>query len=104
MAASLLYNAHAYITHRLPIPCTLLKRVILRGDLDVEVAAENRDLLHNVFTHARYLGEEEEGEEAGNAAEATEKGTAWGRVSLWSRGIWEWRTYVFMRVRAVMPW
>ena len=42
----------------------------------MEVVAENGDLLHNVLAHARYLGEEEEGEEAGDAAEATEEGTA----------------------------
>lgn len=45
----------------------------------MEVVAENGDLLHNVLAHARYLCEEEEGEEAGHAAEAAEEGTAGGK-------------------------
>lgn len=62
--------------HIPPSPLHRLKGVVLRRNLDVEVAAQYGHLLHDVLAHARYLGEEEEGEEAGDAAEATEESTA----------------------------
>lgn len=53
-------------------PKNHLKRVVFWRDLLDKVIAENRHLLHNVLAHARYLSEEEEGEEAGHAAEGAE--------------------------------
>ena len=53
-----------------------LERVVLWSNLLVEIATKDRHLLHDVVAHARYLGEEEEGEESSNTAEAASKSTA----------------------------
>jgi len=81
---------------------TRLERVILRRNLLDKVVSENRHFLYNVLAHARYLGEEEEGEEAGYAAEAAGENTTivelgfvavegeggWGRTLWWVLGRW----------------
>jgi hypothetical protein len=46
-----------------------LKGVVLRRNLNVEVASQDGDLLHDVLAYTRYLGEHEEGEEAGSTTE-----------------------------------
>lgn len=53
-----------------------LEGVVLRRNFVVEEVAENGDLLDDVVAHAGHLGEEEEGEEAGYAAEAAGKSAA----------------------------
>jgi hypothetical protein len=68
-------------TYNTPFHCTPsrpahLERVILRRDLLDKVVSEDGDLLHNVLADARYLGEEEEGEETGYTAEAASESTA----------------------------
>jgi hypothetical protein len=50
-----------------------LKRIVLRCDLLNIVVSEYRDLLHDVVADLGYLGEEEEGEETGDATETTEE-------------------------------
>jgi len=55
-----------------------LKGVVLWGHLDLEVVSQDRHLLHDVLAHTRYLGKEEEGEEAGYATEAGGETTAGG--------------------------
>lgn len=61
-----------------PRPCsaTHLKWVVLGCDLDCEELVQDGDLLHDVVADLGDLGEEEEGEEAGYAAEATGEDTA----------------------------
>lgn len=53
-----------------------LKRVVFWRNLDCKVFVENRNPFHDVVAHLGDLGEEEEGEEAGNAAETSGKHTA----------------------------
>lgn len=76
-----LFNLYNTSTH-IPPPWQgrRLEGVVLRRNLDVKVVAQNGDLLHDVVAHAGHLGEEEEGEDAGNAAEAGCEGAAgrWG--------------------------
>lgn len=53
-----------------------LEGVVLRGDLLDEVGANEGDLLHDVLSYARNVGEEEEGEDTGDGTEASSGGTA----------------------------
>ena len=53
-----------------------LEGVVLRGDLLDEVVANEGNLLHNVLSYARDVGEEEEGEDTGNGTKASGGGTA----------------------------
>jgi hypothetical protein len=59
-----------------------LKGVVLWCNLDVEVVAQDGDLLHDVLANLGHLGEEEEGEESSYTTEAAGKGTAAKSVSL----------------------
>lgn len=54
------------------MPNMHLKWVVFWRDFLDPVIPEKRDFLHDVFAHARYLREEEKGEEAGDAAESAE--------------------------------
>jgi hypothetical protein len=72
-----------YISHQ-PACAMHLKRVVLWRNLDVEVVSQYGDLLHNVLAHTRYLGEEEEGEEAGCATESGGEDATVMKVRLWS--------------------
>lgn len=53
-----------------------LEGVVLGGDLLDEVVADEGDLLHDVLSYAGDVGEEEEGEDAGNGTKASGGGTA----------------------------
>lgn len=61
-----------------------LERVVLGRDLDLEVVGQHGHLEHDVVAHARHLGEEVEGEDAGDGAEAGGGGAAvfWFCVSI----------------------
>ena len=92
----------------LPDRHTNLERVILRRNLLDKVVSEHGHFLHNVLAHARYLGEEEEGEETGYAAEAAGENTTIVELGFVAfGGGWEdgrMGTYALMSARAVMPW
>lgn len=94
------------ILYTLPSPLHHLKWVVLRKNLNVEVASYYGNLLHDVLTHTRYLGEEEEGEESGYTTETASEHTTRARVSGWMRlrGGARMITYAFMSCLAVMPW
>jgi hypothetical protein len=53
-----------------------LKGVVLWSNLNVEVVAQHRDLLHNVLANLGNLGEEEQGKESSYTTEAAGKSTA----------------------------
>lgn len=76
-----MYGTHSPTAPSLQPPH--LEGVVLRGHLDDEVVAEHGDLHHDVVAHARDLGEEEEGEEAGDAAKAGCEGAAVEWLVLW---------------------
>lgn len=83
-----------------------LERVVLRRNLLLEEAAQ-RSPHHDVVANLGDLGEEEEGEEAGNAAESGSQGAAVMCKCRFGRGcgMWIWElTYALMSWRAVMPW
>jgi hypothetical protein len=60
------------------------ERVILRRDLFDEVVAHDRKFDHDVFPDLRYLGEEEEGKDAGSTAEACCYAATVGRIGVGS--------------------
>jgi hypothetical protein len=53
-----------------------LEGVVLGGNLLDEVAANERNLLHDILSYLGDVGEEEEGEDTGNGTEASSGGTA----------------------------
>ena len=59
-----------------------LEGVVLGGDLLLEELADEGDLEDDVVAHAGHLGEEPEGEEAGNATEASGETTTARLVSM----------------------
>ena len=73
---------------RVPSPPTALldlqhlEGVVLRRNLDVKVIAQDGNLLHDVLAHAGDLGEEEEGEDSGYAAETAGEDTAVGVLDM----------------------
>jgi hypothetical protein len=83
-----------------------LERVVLRRNLLLEEGTQ-RSPHHDVVANLGDLGEEEQGEETGNAAESAGEDTAvLCEYAFEGRGEREGEggTYAFIRWRAVMPW
>lgn len=71
--------ASAARTHD-PPPHRRSERVVFGRDLAHKVVPDQRHPLHDVLAHARHLGEEEEGEGAGDAGEGGGRRAAAGRT------------------------